>query len=206
MSAPPMEMLVTRSRMISTTTGTRYSCCISALAFSSAGAIWSGSKDANRLAAQAFRDLDVVDAVAAEFGGVDVLERELDLVVHLEAALTLPDQPEVGVVHHHVDVRSVELRADRQFFDHELEVVVTGKRHDGRARVRGGHAQRRRQRPAQRAHLPAVDPVPRMEHVQAVSYTHLRQPDGADVPGVLVERLVHLLVHPLRLDPVSYTH
>ena len=51
-------------------------------------------------------------------------------IVHVEAALGLTDQAEVGVVHDHVDVGQLELRADRQLFDHELEVVVAGERDD----------------------------------------------------------------------------
>jgi hypothetical protein len=50
----------------------------------------------------------------------------LNGVVHVEAALRLPDQPQVRVVHHDVHVRQVELGADGEFFDHELEVVVAG--------------------------------------------------------------------------------
>jgi hypothetical protein len=42
---------------------------------------------------------------------VDVLEGQLHAVVHVEAALRLADQAQVGVVHQHVDVRQLELRA-----------------------------------------------------------------------------------------------
>ena len=93
-------------------------------------------------------------------------------------------RPEVGVVHQHVDVRQVELRADGQFLDHELEVVVAGQRDHGGVRVGGGHAEGGRHGPAQRAGLPAVDPVPRLEHVQELRAGDLRQPDGGDVAGV----------------------
>src|SRR5262249_13002638 len=66
-------------------------------------------EDPDRLAAQALGYLDVVDAVTADLGRVDVLERQLHGVVHVEGALCLADQAEVGVVHHHVQVRDVEL-------------------------------------------------------------------------------------------------
>ena len=119
-------------------------------------------EDPDRLAAQAFGDLDVVDAVAVDLGRVDVVEGQLHAVVHVEAALRLADQPEVGVVHQHVDVRDVELRADRQLLDHELEVVVAGQRDDRRVRVGGGDPERGRDGPAQRPGLAGVDPVPRL--------------------------------------------
>jgi len=41
---------------------------------------------------------------AADLGRVDVVEGQLHAVVHVEAALRLPDQAQVGVVHQHVDV------------------------------------------------------------------------------------------------------
>jgi hypothetical protein len=82
--------------------------------------------DPQRLAAQALGHLDVVDAVAADIGGVDVVEGQLHAVIHVEAALRLADQAQVGVVHQHVDVGQVELRPNREFLDHELEVVVAG--------------------------------------------------------------------------------
>ena len=89
---------------------------------------------------KALGDLDVVDAVAAELRRVDVVEGELDAVIHVEAALRLADQAEVGVVHDDMEVGQLELRADREFLDHELEVVVAGQRHDpcgpGRPRAR----------------------------------------------------------------------
>ena len=72
----------------------------------------------------------MVDAIAVEIRRVDVLERELDLVVDVEIALRLADQPEIGVVHDDVDVGQVELRADRELLDQELEVVIARQRHD----------------------------------------------------------------------------
>src|SRR6476646_12196209 len=60
--------------------------------------------DADRLAAEALRDLDVVHAVAFDLWGVDVVKRELDAVVHVEPALGLADQPEIRVVHDDMDV------------------------------------------------------------------------------------------------------
>src|SRR5690606_20858314 len=79
--------------------------------------------DADRLAAQAFGDLDVVHAVALRFRRVDVVEGQLDAVVHVEAPLRLADQSQVGIIHHNVDVGQIELRAHGQFLDHELEIV-----------------------------------------------------------------------------------
>jgi hypothetical protein len=51
--------------------------------------------DADRLAAQAFGDRDMIDAIDAEFRRVDVLERQLHVVVHVESALRLADQAEI---------------------------------------------------------------------------------------------------------------
>ena len=49
----------------------------------------------DRLAAQALDDLQVIDAITADFGRVDVVERESHAVVHLESALGLADQAEI---------------------------------------------------------------------------------------------------------------
>ena len=72
----------------------------------------------------------MIDAVAAELRRVDVLEGELDLVIHVEAALGLADQAEIGIVHDDVDVGQLELRADRELLDQELEVVIARQRDD----------------------------------------------------------------------------
>ena len=100
-----------------------------------------------------FCHLDVVDAVSAELGAVHVVEGQLHAVVHVEAALRLPDQTQVRVVHHDVDVSDVELRADREFLDEELEVVVTRQRDDGGVRVGGRDPERRGHGPPERAGL-----------------------------------------------------
>ena len=92
------------------------------------------------------------------------------------------------------------LRADRQFLDQELEVVVAGERHDLAVRIGRAHAQRRRHRPAQRAGLAAIDPVARLVDVEELRAGDLRQADRADVAGVAAEGLVHLLIDPLRLE------
>ena len=81
-------------------------------------------RHADRLAAEAFGDRDMIDAVNAKLRRVDVLERQLHMVIHVEAALGLTDQTEIGVVHDHMDVGQLELRADSQFLDQELKVVV----------------------------------------------------------------------------------
>ena len=87
----------------------------------------------------------MVDAVAASSSGrVDVLEGELDAVIHIEAALRLADQAEIRVVHQHMEVGQLELRADRQLLDHELEVVVAGERDDGAVGVGRAHPERGR--------------------------------------------------------------
>ena len=104
-----------------------------------------GIGDADRLAAEAFGDRDMVDAVAAELGRIDVLERQLHLIIHLEAALRLADQAEIGIVHDDVDVGQIELRADREFLDQELEVIVARQRDDLARRDR---QRARRARPA----------------------------------------------------------
>src|SRR6476646_3607991 len=155
------------------------------------------------LATQRFRELEVVDAVTRDLlvgRGVDVVECQLDAVVHVEATLGLPDQAEVGVVHQHVDVGQVELGADGKFFHHELEIIVAGEGDHGSVRVGGAHPEGGGHRPAQRAGLPCVDPVSRLVHVQELGGRDLRQSDGRHVPGVPAEGLVHLLAHPLRLD------
>ena len=102
----------------------------------------------HRLAAQALGHRDMVDAVALDLVAVDVVEGEADLEVHLEAALRLADQAEIGVVHDHMQVGQLVLGADRQLLDHELEVVVAGQRHDLPVGIGRAHAQRRRQGPA----------------------------------------------------------
>ncbi|MNF66070.1 hypothetical protein D3C84_478530 [compost metagenome] len=99
-----------------------------------------------------------------------------------------------------MDVRQVELRTDRQFFDHELEVVVAGQRHHGARGVGLDHAEGRRNGPAERAGLAAVDPVARLVDMQELRAGDLRQTDGADVAGVLAEELVHFFIDALRLD------
>ena len=70
---------------------------------------------------------------------------ELHAVVHVEAALRLADQAEIGVVHDDVDVGQLELRADRELLDHELEIVVARQRDDLARRIGGAHAERRRE-------------------------------------------------------------
>jgi hypothetical protein len=120
-------------------------------------------------------------------------------IVHVEAALGLADQAQVGVVHHHVQIGQLELGADGQLFDHELEVVVAGDGHHLALGVGGTHAEGRRDGPAEGAGLAAVDPVARLVHVQKLGGGDLRQADGADVAGVLAEGLVHLFVHALGL-------
>lgn len=101
--------------------------------------------------------------------GVDVVEAERDVIVHVELPLGLPDQTQIGVIHHHVDIRQVELRAHCQFFDEELKVVVTGQTNHGRGRVGDDDAERCGQRPAERTCLPAVDPVAVLIDVQELS-------------------------------------
>ena len=60
-------------------------------------------------------DLDAFVAAAEhddpiERNKVAVVERELDLIVHVERPLRLADQAEVGIVHHDVDIGNVVLR------------------------------------------------------------------------------------------------
>ena len=65
-----------------------------------------------------------------------------------------------------MDVGQLVLRADRQFLDHELEIVVARQRDDVAIRIGGAHAERCRQRPAERAGLAAIDPVARLVDMQ----------------------------------------
>src|SRR5690606_4808495 len=161
---------------------------------------FTGVGHPDRLAAQALRDLDVVDAVDAQLGAVDVLELQVDLEVDVEGPLRLADQAQVGVVDQDVDVGDAVLRADRELLDHELEVVVAGEGHHLRAGVGLGHAQRGGDRPAQRAGLAAVDPVPGPVDVQQLGARDLGEADRGDVAGLRAEGAVHLLVDALRLD------
>ena len=129
----PIEMLVTRSRMNSSTTGTWCS-AMSACARSKAALNSLADFDPDRLAAERLRRRPrdrrhSRDGVAVGLR-VDVLEGETDLEIHLEGALRLADQAEVGIVHHHMQEGQLVLRADRELLDHELEVVVAGQRHD----------------------------------------------------------------------------
>ncbi len=101
----------------------------------------------------------MVDAVAVDLIAVDVLEGELHAVIHVEAALGLANQAQIGVVHQHVDVGQLELRAHRQLLDHELEVIVTRQRHHLGLGIRPADTQGSRDGPAQGAGLTAVDPV-----------------------------------------------
>src|SRR3569623_357464 len=154
--------------------------------------------DADRLTAEAFCDLDVIDAIFAKLRRIDVVERELHLVIHIAAALRLTDQAEIGVVHD-VDVGQLELRTDRKLLDQELEVVVARQRHDLAIRVCRTHAQRGGQRTAERSGLTGVDPVVRLVDAEELAAGDLRQADDADVAGVAAERLAHLLIDALRL-------
>src|SRR5690606_34134829 len=97
----------------------------------------------DRLATQAFHDSHVVHTIPHQVRriDVDVVEGQLDTVIHVETALGLTDQAQVGVVDQHVDVRQFELRAYCQFLDHELEVVITRNRHDIAGGVGATHAQ-----------------------------------------------------------------
>jgi hypothetical protein len=103
-----------------------------------------------------------------------------------------------------MQIRQLELRADRQLLDHELEVVVAGKRHDIAIRISHAHTQRRRNGPAQRTGLTAIDPVARLEYMQELPARDLRQSDCADIAGVPAERCVHLLIDALRLDRLVF--
>ena len=179
----PMAMLVTRSRMISTTTGT-WNSRHQFIGLGKCGLDFAGIGDADGLAAEAFGDRDMVHAVAVQFRRIDVLERELDLIVHLEAALRLPDQPEIRVVDDDMDVGELELSADRQFLDQELEIIVAGQRHDAALGVSRPDAQCRRQRPAERAGLTGIDPAARLVNVEELGSRYLRQADDADIAGV----------------------
>ena len=109
----------------------------------------------------------MVDAIALSARGrIDVVEGEADLEIHVEAALRLADQAEIGIVHDDMQVGQLVLGPDRQFLDHELEIVVAGKCNDRPVGIRGTHAERGRQRPAERPGLTAIDPVARLVDVQ----------------------------------------
>ena len=69
-----------------------------------------------------------------------------------------------------------------------------------RSGIGGAHAERGRQRPAERAGLAAIDPVARLVDVQELRAGDLAEADRGDVGGVARQRLVHLLVDALRLQ------
>src|SRR3546814_2905805 len=71
----------------------------------------------------------VIDAVSVGIRSVDIVERQLHAVVHVEPALRLADQAQIGIVDHDMQVRQLELRADRELLDHELEVVIRSDEH-----------------------------------------------------------------------------
>src|SRR3546814_7964953 len=126
----------------------------------------------------------VIDAVSVGIRSVDIVERQLHAVVHVEPALRLADQAQIGIVDHDMQVRQLELRADRELLDHELEVVIAGNGDHlfagaGRAYAQGGG-----HRPAQRACLPGVDPVARLVYMQELGRGDLGQADRADVARV----------------------
>ena len=122
------------------------------------------------------------------------------MIIHVEAALRLADQSEIGVVHDDVDVGQLELRPDRELLDQELEIIVARKCYDLARRIGGAHAERRRQCPAERPGLSGIDPVARAVDAQKLRAGDLRQADHADVAGVASERLAHLFIDALRLD------
>src|SRR5689334_14792943 len=99
-----------------------------------------------------------------------------------------------------MDVRELELSADRQFLNQELEIIVAGQRNDAALGISRPDAQCRRQRPAKRTGLTGIDPAARLVNVEELAARDLRQADNADIAGVLAERLVHLLIDALRLD------
>src|SRR5215218_4052523 len=111
----------------------------------------------------------MINTVAIDLGRIDIVERQLDVVVHVKTTLRLPDQAKVGVVHHYMDVGQLELSANRQLFDHELEVVIAGERDNYGVGIGGAHPERSRQSPAQRSGLTGVDPVARAVHMQELA-------------------------------------
>ena len=126
-----------------------------------------GSAHADGMAPQALDDADVVHAVAVGLRSIDVLEGELDLVVHVEVPLGLADQSQVGVVDDDVDVGDSEVRGHRQLLDEELEVVVPRERHHRSVRIGHARADRGGDGPPERTGLPRIDPVSRLEDVLA---------------------------------------
>src|SRR3546814_18371927 len=50
----------------------------------------------------------VIDAVSVGIRSVDIVERQLHAVVHVEPALRLADQAQIGIVDHDMQVRQLE--------------------------------------------------------------------------------------------------
>src|SRR5207248_11391244 len=116
--------------------------------------------------AEAECDRDVVDPIVARLGCIHVFEGKLHTIVHVETTLRLPDQPEIRIVYHHVEVRQLELRGDGELLEQELEIVVAGQRHHLPLGVGRAYPERGRNSPAERPRLTAIDPVAWFEDVQ----------------------------------------
>src|SRR6202011_1400045 len=127
-------------------------------------------------------------------------EGELDLVVHFEGALSLPDQTEISVVDQDHHERHTMLRRDGQFLDQELEGVVANDADDLFARIGELRASAGPALPAGRAGLAADDVIARPVNPLELAGGDLVEADRSDELRVTVESGVDLLEDSLRLD------
>src|SRR5699024_7161040 len=148
--------------------------------------------DTQCFTAESFGHFEVVDPVSGVTAFmrvgccVDVFKGQGDFEIHVEGTLRLPDEPQVGVINHDVDIWEVMLCSDGEFLNHELEVVVTGKRHHGLFRSGSDHAQCGRSGPPQWPCLAGVDPVAWRIRVQHLCSGDLAESNGRDVGGLAI--------------------
>ena len=144
----------------------------------------------------------MINTITFEHGVINVLvfKRQLHAVIHLKPTLALPDKTQIAVVDQNLHIRQAELRTHSQLFHQKLKVIIAGQTHHSSCWVCGHHTQCGRDSPAQWASLAAIDPLARTKHFQELCACDLTESDRADVDGIARKGLVHLLIHPQRLD------
>ena len=92
------------------------------------------------------------------------------------------------------------LCADRQFLNHELEVIIAGQGNNRTIRIGRANPKCSWQCPAQWACLTAIDPVARAINMQELRAGNLAQTNGRNIASVTAKCLVHFLINTLRLQ------